>query len=257
MPKAKKSGLENIERTRNTSDMLDFYSELSDFVASVDMPDIEKMFSFPVFATRQSITRLIERYEIYKLIETVPGTILDTGTGSGFGLMAFAHFCTIFEGYNYTRRLVGFDTFEGFTEPAPQDRTSKAAHMKKGGLAFDSYEILQRAIAIHDRNRVLGHIPKVEVIKGNISDTLPAYIEANPHLVVALLYLDMDLYRPTKDTIELLVPRIPRGGVIVFDEINHADYPGETTAVMETLGLSNLRLRRLPISSTASFAIVE
>ena len=124
-------------------------------------------------------------------------------------------------------------------------------------MAFDSHEILQRAIRIHDGNRVLGHIPKVEVIKGDVSDTLPRYLEDNPHLVVAMLYLDMDLYKPTRDTIELLVPRIPKGGVIVFDEINHADYPGETTAVIETLGLSNLRLRRLPISSTTSYAVIE
>ena len=91
-------------------------------------------------------------------------------------------------------------------------------------IARENYQRLQR------RPR-----PAFELIKGDISETLPRYLEANPHLIVGLLHLDVDLYKPTKDTIELLVERIPKGGIIFFDEPNHQDYPGETIAVMETL----------------------
>jgi hypothetical protein len=53
------------------------------------------------------------------------------------------------------------------------------------------------------------------------------------------------------------VPRIPKGGVIVFDELNNAAWPGETAAVQEALGLSALRIRRLPYEPHISYCVVE
>ena len=67
----------------------------------------------------------------------------------------------------------------------------------------------------------------------------------------------MDLYKPTKDTLNLLKDRIPKDGVIVFDEPNHKDYPGETIAIMEALGIGNIALRRLPFSPMAAYAIKD
>jgi hypothetical protein len=37
-------------------------------------------------------------------------------------------------------------------------------------------------------------------------------------------------------------PRIPKGGVIVFDELNSELWHGETIAVMEEIGIANLRI---------------
>ena len=61
-----------------------------------------------------------------------------------------------------------------------------------------------------------------------------------------MLHLDVDLYKPTKDAIMMFVERMPKGGIIVFDELNHPDYPGETTALIDSLGLRHLNLRRVP-----------
>jgi hypothetical protein len=249
--------LDNIEETRNTQAQLDFYAQLSELVEGLPFSRLEQMRRFPVFSTRQDITSFLERYEIFKLIHEVPGCILECGVAGGFGLMAFAHFASIFEPYHYLRRIIGFDTFSGFPELSEQDKTSKAAHMKSGGLNHGSYDILQEAIQLHDANRALGHIAKVELVKGDISQTLPVFLEKNPSLVVGLLYLDMDLYRPTADTLRLLIDRIPKGGIIAFDELNHPDYPGETIAVREELGIASLRLRRLPFSSMLSYAVKE
>ena len=246
--------MKNIEKTRNTDEQLSFYTQQESFITNANGLNSEKFQAFPVFTTRQDITYFLERYQLYMLAKNIPGNILECGVGNGFGLMAFAHFCSIYEPYHYVRKLIGFDTFEGFTLPDKKDLTSKAEHMKKGGLHYDSYETLQEAIKLFDQNRALGHISKVELVKGDISDTLPQYLKENPQLVVSMLYLDMDLYKPTKDTIEILYNRIPKGGIIVFDELNHGDYPGETIALLETIGISNLKLERLDISSMLAYA---
>lgn len=248
---------DNIEKTRNTETQLNYYAGLTELVENLPFSRFEQMRRFPVFSTRQDITYFLERYEIYKLVQNVPGNIIECGVAGGFGLMAFAHFASIFEPYHYVRKIIGFDTFEGFPGLSQQDKSSKAEHMKKGGLDHGGYEVLLEAIKLYDANRAIGHLPKVELVKGDICETLPEYLEKNPSLVVGMLYLDMDLYKPTGDTLRLLYDRIPKGGIIAFDELNHSDYPGETIAVMEELGIGSLRLQRLPFSSMLSYAIKE
>lgn len=249
--------LRNIEPGRNTPEMLKFYTDLEEFLDNTTWNNLEKMRNFPVLSWRQQIRNFVEKYELYKMIKNVPGSIVECGVADGFGLMSFAHFCSIFESTYHTRKVIGFDTFEGFSELVPQDKTSRAVHMKTGGLRHDSYKILQKAVEMYDRNRPLGHLQKVQLVKGDLSKTLPEFLKKNPYLVIALLYLDMDLYQPTKDAIRLLLERIPKGGIICFDEINHQDYPGETLALMEGIGLRNIRLQRFDFSTRACYAVIE
>jgi hypothetical protein len=254
MTKPDKDKLANIEKTRNTEDQLGFYEELNRFIESSGESGLEKMSSFAAYAPRQVVTSFVEKYELFKLIQNVPGSIVECGVAAGQGLMTFAHLCSIFEPYHYTRRIIGFDTFEGFVGIQDEDKaTSGAEHMRQGGLSYRSYEKLQRAIELYDRNRALGHLKKVELVKGDITETLPKFLETNPHLVIGLLYMDLDLYKPTLNVLNSLKKRLHKNTLIVFDELNHGDYPGETLAVMEALGLEHLRLQRLSISSMLSY----
>jgi len=245
----------NIEPSRNTPEQMEWHRRHDQLIRETPWSGAEIPRAFPIFSSRQTIAALLERYEVFKLASQVHGSFVECGVAAGFGLMALAHFTTVFEPYNYTRRVVGFDTFAGFGEPDEKDRTSGAEHMRQGGLAYDSLDTLRKAIALHDDNRPLSHLQKVTLVEGDVSATLPAYLEEHPEMVVALLHLDLDLYRPTRDVLTLLWERIPRGGVVVFDELNHPDYPGETTAVVDTLGLGSLELRRLPFAATSCFAV--
>jgi hypothetical protein len=105
-------------------------------------------------------------------------------------------------------------------------------------------------------NRPLSHIQKVELVKGDLAKTGPTFLQENPHLVVSLLYLDVDLYEPTKVALQTFVPRMPQGSIIAFDELNAKMFPGETTAVDEVLGLKNLRIQRFPFDSYVSYAVI-
>ncbi|MGA1868163.1 MAG: hypothetical protein ACMUJM_06405 [bacterium] len=69
------------------------------------------------------------------------------------------------------------------------------------------------------------------------------------------LWLDFDIYEPTLIALKQLFPRIPQGGVIAFDELNHEVCPGETISVMEEIGLTNLKIERFPFGGTISYAV--
>jgi hypothetical protein len=114
---------------------------------------------------------------------------------------------------------------------------------------------LQQLTAIHDRNRPLGHIPKVEFVAGDAGQTIQRYIEEHQHLLISLLYLDFDLYEPTKTALQCLYPRVVKGGIVAFDELNCAEFPGETIALMETLNLAQVNLRRFQLDPYISYFV--
>jgi hypothetical protein len=219
---------------------------------------IEKLEAFPKYASRQSIAKFLTKHEIFKRILHVNGSIVECGVLHGAGLLTWAKLSSIFEPANHVRKVIGFDTFGGFPSLAKEDTKTGTFHeLKKGGLTGSTYENVLEAVEVYDLNRPINHIPKVELVKGDLSKTAPAYLANNPHLVVSLLYLDLDIYEPTKKALEVFLPRMPKGAIIVFDELNAKIFPGETMAVVEQVGLRNLRIERFPFDSYVSFAVLE
>jgi hypothetical protein len=219
----------------------------------------ERLEHFPKYTSRQILARYLALYEIFKIALEVQGDIVECGVNWGGGLMALAQYSAVLEPVNLQRRVIGFDTFEGFPSIAAQDKKGEAvtAEMRVGGLAASCYEDILDCIALFDSNRSIGHIEKVLLVKGDANHTIPKFVKENPQLVVSMLHLDFDLYDPTKAAIESLVPRMPKGAVIVFDELNNLSWPGETVAVFDTLGLKNLRIKRFPFEPYISYAVLE
>ena len=49
---------------------------------------------------------------------------------------------------------------------------------------------------------------------------------------------------------------MPKGGLVVFDELNDEGFPGETIAALEELQLDQWRIRRFEWEPRISYAIV-
>jgi len=214
-----------------------------------------KLENFTKYVRRQHLKRFLALYEVYKLALPVKGSIVECGVFRGFGLMAWAKLSAMLEPENLTRRIYGFDTFQGFPSIQVEDQSS-FTDAKTGDLCANSYDELNELIREYDRDRFLGHIPKVELVRGDITAKVPEFVAAHPHLVVSLLYLDADLYDPTKVALKAFLPRMPKGSVLVFDELDNPIWPGETAAALDVVGLSNLQLRRLEWDPYVSYAIL-
>ena len=111
--------------------------------------------------------------------------------------MSWSLFSAVLEPANLMRRIYGFDSFDGFPSVVSKDKNPYQT-AQPGGLRADSFEELSRLIAVFDTDRFLGHVDKVHLIKGDATHTIPAFVEKNRHLVVSLLFMDFDLYEPTK-----------------------------------------------------------
>ena len=224
------------------------------FLKSPDDLDV-KLANFPKYVRRQNLTRLLALYELFKLVLRVKGSIIECGVHRGFGLLSWSNFSAIMEPANLTRRIYGFDTFRGFPQVSESDRGSLGSALP-GELQADSYEELLELIRVQDSNRFLGHVPKVELVRGDAAETIPSFVRDHPHLVVSLLYMDFDLYEPSKVAIEQFLPRMPKGAVIAFDELDNPLWPGETLALLNTAGISNLELRRLEWDPYVAYAVL-
>jgi hypothetical protein len=233
----------------------EYYRRLNEYFARSAGTNVDKLRAFCKYVPVAEIGRFLAKSRIFDRILDVPGSIVECGVFGGGGLMTWATLSAVLEPLNHVRRVIGFDTFEGFVAPGPGDAVPATnPHAVAGGLAAGSAADIAESAAIFDLYRPLGHIPKVELVKGDALKTIPAYIESNPHLVVSLLYLDFDLYEPSKCAIERFVPRMPKGAVLAFDQLNHRAWPGETAALLDTLGIRSLRLERFPFQPQIAFA---
>ncbi len=105
-----------------------------------------KIENFPKYIKRQNLTRLIALYEIFKKVIDVKGSVVECGVNQGFGIMTWAKLSAILEPTNLTRRIYGFDTFEGFPEVSEQDVSPNSEHIKVGDLAADTFSELENSL---------------------------------------------------------------------------------------------------------------
>jgi len=247
-----------IHDSRNTTnEELNYRVRLEEYYQKSIGSNVEKLENFPKYVPRQSLTKFLAKNELFKKVLNVHGDIIECGVYLGGGLLSFAQLSSIYEPMNHKRKIIGFDTFSGFEKLSNEDSKSVSALSKPGEFAVDSYEDLKQCIQLYNSNRFLNQISKIIIIKGNITNSLPIYIENNPHTIVSLLYLDADVFEPTKIALSQLVPRIPKGGIIAFDELNDPAWPGETLAVLKTIGIDNIRIQRFQFEPNISYAVME
>jgi len=236
---------------------LEFIKKLDKFFANSLGTNMDKLRNFSKFIPRQSLSLFLAKNELFKKVVGLHGHIIECGVFLGGGLMTWGQLSAIYEPYNNTRRIIGFDNFTGFENIHDKDKGEEIHLRKEGGLKTNALEDIHECIELYDLNRPIGHIPRIELEVGNVMETIPKYLKNNPHLVISLLYLDIDLYEPTKVALDHFVPRMSKGSILAFDELNQKNWPGETQAVMESVGLKKLRIERFPFTPQLSYAIIE
>jgi hypothetical protein len=196
-------------------------------------------------APHHRIGKFLAHYELYKRILTLPGDVLELGVYKGASLMRFLAFRETLEN-QHSRKVLGFDAFGKFPVAEGENQADQQFIEKFEGAGGQgiSREDLDAAI----QAKATGN---VELIPGDVFETLPAYLERRPELRIAILHLDMDVYKPTQFALSLLAERVVPGGLIVFDDYNAVG--GATIAADEFAQRTGLALEKLPHYSVPAF----
>lgn len=195
---------------------------------------------FYLTAGSARMSKLLSHFELYKMITGLPGHVVECGVFKGASFMRWATFRDILES-PYSRRIIGFDTFGEFPETAyDDDQTLRRTFIEEtsGGKSIPE-EQLHEALA-HKK------ISNYELVKGDILETVPAYLQEKPQLKIALLHIDTDIYEPARAVLAHFYPHLVRGGVLVLDD--YGTFPGGTKAVDEYFEGKNALIRKFPFS---------
>jgi hypothetical protein len=211
--------------------------------------------NFGLFINRMNLSRILFMNDLYLKIVDVHGIIIEFGVRWGQNLALYQNLRGIYEPFNYNRKIVGFDTFEGF--PEVDDKDGGKVTIGDYNVTENYEDFLKKVLLYHESESPIAHKRKFELVKGDATKTFEQYLIDNPETIVALAYFDFDIYKPTKVCLELLMKRVTRGSVIAFDELNCPEFPGETIAVMEAIGLSKYAIKRSPLNPLISYLVVD
>lgn len=237
---------------------LDVQREFLSLFEGCPIPKSEILQNIGLFINSKLLARLLFLHHIYQLQLSIHGVVMDFGTRWGQNMSFFAALRGIYEPFNRHRKIIGFDTFEGFPLSSLSEKDGSDKVAREGGYntteKYDEY--LSKMMGCQEMLNPMSHIKKYEVIKGDVARTLKDYLAKHTETMISLAYIDMDLYGPTKKCLEMLKPHLNKGSVIGFDELCDETFPGETIAFREVFG-DRYKVNRLPITSRASYIVIE
>ena len=234
----------------NREKLLELYNESPIFEG-------EKVNNIGLYLKRQELSKILFLNEIYSQIVTVHGVIFEFGVRWGQNLATLNNLRGIYEPYNHSRKIVGFDTFEGFAGVSDKDGVKE--HNVEGAFGVsDNYQShLDAVLKCHENECPLSHIQKNSTVKGDAIKTLKTYLNDHPETIIAFAYFDFDIYKPTLECLKLISPYLTKGSVLGFDELCDPGFPGETEALREVFGTTKWSIRRSKFSGIQSYLIVE
>ena len=197
------------------------------------------------FSHPSRINKFLAHYELYQMILNLPGDVFELGVFKAASMIRWVTFRQLLEN-SYSRRIVGFDTFGKFPTKGVEldvDLEYVEAFSAQAGDALSRAQVDE----IFKRKG----FENIELLEGNITDTLPHFVQNNPACRIALLHLDLNVKEPTKFALEALYDRIVPGGLIVIDD--YTSVVGATEAIDDLVADKGLVIEKLSFHSVPAF----
>ena len=156
------------------------------------------------------------------LTQSIPGDFVECGVWRGGNSIVAAH---LFARGDGARSVYLFDTFAGMTAPSPQDLRARdnrdamidyIAHQRETHNEWCYASLPDVARNFSDLNLLR---PNIKFVEGDVVESLKS--EANLPRTISVLRLDTDWYESTRTELEVLYPRLSRGGVLILDDYGH------------------------------------
>ncbi len=231
--------------------------ELFELFENCPIPKDELLSNLPLFLKRQDLTRILFINDLYQKILEINGVIMEFGVRWGHNLALFESLRGLYEPFNHSRKIIGFDTFEGFDSVDKKDGKHEIIKTGSFGVSKKYEDYLGNILTCLEKESPISHIKKHSLIKGNAITQIDKYLEKYPETIISFAYFDFDIYKPTKHCLEKISKHITKGTILAFDQLNHQYFPGETLALQEVLGTNSYSIKRNKFSNYQSYLIIE
>jgi len=173
-----------------------------------------------------SLSKRIRFLNLAQLVRQAPasGIFAECGCYNGHSTHVIASMMKL-SGRNVP--LYVFDSFAGLSPPTSEDQggNSNASRMYD---RMQSGEQLFAADLETVRSNLAEHT-NIQYFPGWIPERFAEVADKN----FAFVHIDVDIYAPTRDSLEFFYPRLAKGGFIQIDDYNSIDWPGCNKAVNE------------------------
>ena len=214
----------------------------------IKLPNFHKSFdyenNFYLSCDNSRIGKMIAHYELFKMSSKIPGCIIECGVFKGASLIRFATFLKLLKS---NKKIIAFDTFGKHTSTKiSSDHKRRKILLSHGKEAISEKQLMN----ILKRK---GLEKNIQLIKGDITETVPNYLKLNPKLKISLLNLDVDFYEPSMSILKNFYPKLSKGGILMLDD--YGVWDGETMAVDEYFIDKKIKIRKHMFSKTPSYII--
>lgn len=225
--------------------------------AGLSLKDVVQ--AYPAFIRRRDMPRLLCQYELFKQIENLPGSIVELGVFRGSGLFTWANLLETFCPGDRTRKVYGFDHFEGYGSLKEQDGPATPWIERTLGRMVSDAELVEGLVELHNADNLLPGVERCRVIDGEIAETVPAFASNHQGMRLSLLYFDIGTYEPTAVGLKHLYPLVLEGGIVAFNGYGMPPWQGEAKAIeefFEPLGGVPV-MRKFPFSTVPNAYFVK
>ncbi|NJL90247.1 MAG: macrocin-O-methyltransferase [Coleofasciculaceae cyanobacterium SM2_1_6] len=233
---------------------------LEEHFVNFAVPKQEICRNFQIYTRRAFLKRFLAHYEFFQKVVNLPGDIVELGVHRGGSLMSWANFLEIRNMGDRQRQVIGFDYFRSYQESDSEDSQLNSVNAENNhtGAEISEFEAqLRDAIDIFDSDRFIPYKPRIVLVKGDIQETVPKYLQENPSLRISLLHIDVDLYAPASIGLRHLWQRVVPGGVVLIDGYGNSPWEGESRAVDEFFADQKVRINRLDWCSSPGGYILK
>ena len=215
----------------------------------IKLPNFHKPFdyenNFYLSCDNSRIGKMIAHYELFKLSSKIPGCIIECGVFKGVSLIRFATFLKLLKKQN--KKIIAFDAFGKHTTTKISSDYKRRKKLLSHGKEAISEKQLMKVLKLKSLEK------NIELIRGDITETVPRYLKSNPKLKISLLNLDVDFYEPSISILKNFYPKLSKGGILMLD--NYGVWDGETMAVNEYFRGKRIKIRKFSFSQTPSYII--
>ena len=195
--------------------------------------------------------KLVARTNLFNEIINVPGDVVECGVFKGSGIFTWLKLKKILAPNSF-KKIIGFDFFD--TEKLLQELTGIDKERMKSLFVSRDFQ-LDESYKITLENMILecGFCGSdFELVQGDICKTSYEFAKKRPGFKISLLYLDLDLEKPTYETLSAFWPRVSKGGIVVFDEYGYHQW-SESLGVDKFVEENNLTLKTLDFGTPTAY----
>jgi hypothetical protein len=187
---------------------------------------------------KKIIGKLLYRYDFFNKTKHLPGDIVEIGVFKGSGVASFLKFLEI-HCPNSIKKVIGFDIFDPENSSIVLEKDNENDKQKMQEV-YNRVDIKDRTL-----ENVTSKLKNINdnfiLIEGDVEQTLPKFTSENPGFRISLLYIDVDIERPTYNSLKYLWDRVVPGGIIVFDEYEYHKF-SESSGVDRFMKEQNITL---------------